>query len=168
MIPGVPSCGRLHHPGSIPSANRKAGRPVGAGYRRHVPRDERDDPDDPEDVEDVEDRPEVDPRFLLANERTFLAYIRTALALLAGGLAVVQFVEPLQVPYARRAVGIPLVALAALVAGVSLRRWESSARALRQGRPLPTSPLPRLLAVGVGLTALAAVVLAGVGAVRGP
>ena len=35
----------------------------------------------------------VDYRFLLANERTFLAWMRTALGLIAGGVALEQFVR---------------------------------------------------------------------------
>ena len=44
-------------------------------------------PDDPRSVGE-----EPDYRFTLANERTFLAWIRTALALIAGGVALVQLV----------------------------------------------------------------------------
>jgi putative membrane protein len=45
---------------------------------------------DPSDIRAVGEEP--DYRFTLANERTFLAWIRTSLALLAGGVAVVQLV----------------------------------------------------------------------------
>ena len=37
--------------------------------------------------------PQVDYRFILANERTFLAWMRTALGLVAGGVALDQFVN---------------------------------------------------------------------------
>nr|MBO2503707.1 DUF202 domain-containing protein [Thermoanaerobacterales bacterium] len=77
---------------------------------------------------------EPDYRFTLANERTFLAWIRTALALLAGGLAIAQFLPPLAVPYLREAVAIALMALGAACAvravdriSFEVRRGESVA-----------------------------------------
>ena len=41
---------------------------------------------------------EPDPRFSLANERTFLAWIRTALTLLGGGVAIEAFAGPVLSP----------------------------------------------------------------------
>jgi putative membrane protein len=101
---------------------------------------------------------EPDPRFTLANERTFLAWTRTTLALMATGLAVVEFLhsEPRAV---RLAIGGPLVVLAGVVALRSYGRWEAVERALRLGRPLPYSTFPRLLGAGIGVIALAAAVL---------
>ena len=92
---------------------------------------------------------EPDPRFTFANERTFLAWIRTALALDAAGLAVIQLLPPFGVPYVRERIGIACVALAAAVAGSSYRRWERNERALRTDAPLPQTALPRLLGAGV-------------------
>jgi inner membrane protein YidH len=101
---------------------------------------------------------EPDARFTLANERTFLAWNRTALALVAGGLAALQFLDT----GGRYFVAIPLVLLGGAVAFGSLRRWESVQRALREDEPLPESRLPLILAVGIGILALigAAVVIA--------
>jgi putative membrane protein len=48
------------------------------------------------------DEQEPDFRFTLANERTFLAWIRTALALIAGGVAVAQLVPAFEIPGTRR------------------------------------------------------------------
>lgn len=98
---------------------------------------------------------EPDPRFSMANERTFLAWNRTALALIAGGLAVAQLLD-FQIAAARVVLALLLIALGALASLASYRRWEGNERALRLGRPLPYSPLPRLLGYAVGCVALVA------------
>lgn len=62
-----------------------------------------------------EGRAEPDYRFTLANERTFLAWIRTALALLAGGVAVIKLVPSFSVAGGGHLLGIPLVVLSLLL-----------------------------------------------------
>ena len=107
----------------------------------------------------------IDYRFSLANERTFLAWIRTALALIAGGLAVVQLLDEVEPDALRRALGVPLVLLGGLLGGLSFFRWERNERAMQSDAPLPRSIVPALLAVGAtvgGLLALVMVVLADV------
>jgi putative membrane protein len=99
-----------------------------------------------------------DYRFTLANERTFLAWIRTALALVAAGLVVAQWLPPFPIDAAREALGVALIVLGTGVAATSYRRWERNERALRTNRPLPASRLPLLLAAG--LCIIAAVTLA--------
>jgi putative membrane protein len=101
---------------------------------------------------------EPDPRFTLANERTFLAWTRTTLALLATGLAVVEFLDS-QPKAIRIAIGVPLMLLGAAVSVRSYSRWESVERALRLREPLPYSTIPRFLGTGIALIALAATVL---------
>lgn len=98
---------------------------------------------------------EPDPRFSLANERTFLAWLRTALGLLAGAAAV----DALDLPVAAAAkTGLAvLLALAALVAAVtSWRSWAGRERALRERRPLPANPATLVI---LGAVVAAAVVL---------
>ncbi len=104
-----------------------------------------------------------DYRFSFANERTFLAWIRTALALVAGGLAAKEVLPPFDVPGGRRLLGLPLIALGAIVAVASLRRWELGERAMRLGEPLARSGLLRVVSTGVALTALIAAVLVAIG-----
>ncbi|MBA2577979.1 MAG: DUF202 domain-containing protein [Euzebyaceae bacterium] len=105
---------------------------------------------------------EPDYRFSFANERTFLAWIRTALALDAGGLAVVELLPPFPVPYGREALGAALVVLGAIIAAVSYGRWVTNQEALRLDAPLPSSHLPRVVAIGVAvLSALAVGLLIG-------
>ncbi len=104
---------------------------------------------------------EPDYRFTLANERTFLAWERTALGLLAAAVAVVQLVPELTIPGARHVLGVVLAVLATVTAGVGLRRWEQVDRAIRSGMPLPRHPMPVYLAVGlivVGLLTLGLVI----------
>jgi putative membrane protein len=96
-----------------------------------------------------------DPRFTLANERTFLAWIRTTLALLAAGLAVVEFLHS-QRSGVRLAIGVPLIVLGALVSARAYARWETVERALRLDRPIPYGSLPRLIGFGVAAIALLA------------
>ncbi|MCV7102658.1 YidH family protein [Mycobacterium palustre] len=104
---------------------------------------------------------EPDYRFTLANERTFLAWQRTALGLLAAAVALVQLVPELTVPGARRTLGVGLAVLAILTSGMGLLRWRQADHAMRRGEPLPRHPTPAYLAVGlsvVGLVALGLVV----------
>jgi putative membrane protein len=110
---------------------------------------------------DVEEEPDV--RFTYANERTFLAWNRTALALIATGVAATQLLPKLQVQWGRRLLGLPLIALGALVAIESLRHWKANERAMRRGEPLPKSLMPLILSVGVVVVSLIAVVLAAFG-----
>jgi putative membrane protein len=101
-----------------------------------------------------------DYRFTLANERTFLAWIRTALALVAGGVAVVQLVPEFSgFAGGRRVLGIPLILLAIVVSAASYRRWQRNELALRLNQPLPPSRLPWLIAVGLLVVGAIALVL---------
>jgi putative membrane protein len=104
---------------------------------------------------------EPDYRFTLANERTFLAWQRTALGLLAAAVALVQLVPELTIPGARRALGVVLAALAILTSGMGLLRWQQTDRAMRHNLPLPRHPTPAYLALGlilVGIVALGLVI----------
>ena len=101
-----------------------------------------------------------DARFSLANERTFLAWNRTALALIAGGLAVAQLLPGVTNDGARRALGIPFIVLGGIIAFSSYGRWQANERAMRARRALPVSRLPQLLAFAVGAGAIVAGALA--------
>ena len=109
------------------------------------------------------DEVEPDVRFTYANERTFLAWNRTSLALITAGLAITQLLPPFQVPGGRRMIGVPLIVLGVIIALSSLRQWRGNERAMREGRPLPASPVPMLVAVVIGVTAVVALVLALIG-----
>jgi putative membrane protein len=100
-----------------------------------------------------------DYRFSLANERTFLAWIRTALALLAGGVAAVQLVPAFKFHGGRLILGVTLVVLSIMVAAGSYHRWTANERAMRLGQSLQPSLVPRLLAGGLTLVALLALLL---------
>lgn len=108
-----------------------------------------------------------DYRFSFANERTFLAWIRTSLALVAGGLAVNELLPEFDVPGGRRLLGLPLIALGALIALTSLRRWEAGERAMRLGEDLTHSWLQSVVALGVGIAAVIAAVFVAVGSQSG-
>ncbi len=101
-----------------------------------------------------------DVRFSFANERTFLAWNRTALAMVTAGLAITQLLPPFDVPGGRRMIGIPLILAGTVVSVASLVQWRRNEDAMRHGRPLPSSILPALVAVVVGVSAVVALVLA--------
>jgi putative membrane protein len=103
---------------------------------------------------------EPDPRFSFANERTFLAWNRTALALIGVGLAVTQLLPPFDLTGGRHAIGLPLIGLGTVLSIASLRDWARNERALRLGRPLPRSRLGLITAVVVGVVGLIALVVA--------
>lgn len=99
-----------------------------------------------------------DYRFTLANERTFLSWIRTALALAAGGLGAVTLLDDFP---GEELLGLALLTLSVLTAGLSYRRWALSETAMRMQQPLPQSWLPMALAIGVALIAIGSAVLVG-------
>jgi putative membrane protein len=107
---------------------------------------------DPHEVRDVGTTP--DYRFSLANERTFLAWIRTGLALIGGGLAVDGFLPTLHVPHLRETLAIVLVALGGVIALRAVDHWIRCERAMRLGQPLPASRFPAILAIAVAVGAV--------------
>ncbi len=115
----------------------------------------------------ADDGTEPDPRFTFANERTFLAWSRTALALVVAGLGVVQLLPPFPgVPWGRHVLGVPLIVFGAVVAVVAYGEWVRSQRALRHGRPLPRSVMPRLLAAVITAIAVIAAAVVLISALR--
>ncbi len=110
---------------------------------------------------DGDDGSEPDPRFTFANERTFLAWSRTALALVVAGLGIVQLLPPFPgVPVGRHLLGVPLIVLGAVLAVVAYSEWARNQRALRHGDPLPKSVMPWILAATIaGMAVISAVIL---------
>jgi putative membrane protein len=95
---------------------------------------------------------EPDYRFTLANERTFLAWFRTALALIAGGVAVVQLVPALAFPGTRNVLGILLAVAGGGLSSAAVLRWRGVQAAMRREEDLPPTRIPVIL--GLGLAAL--------------
>lgn len=105
---------------------------------------------------------EPDPRFSLANERTFLAWIRTSLGFLAAGAGVAAFAHAV----GQLRVELKFVSLLLLVCGLvcaigSFLRWSRHERAMRTGEPLPSSPAMPLLTGVLAAVALVAIIVVG-------
>jgi putative membrane protein len=113
------------------------------------------------------DGTEPDPRFTFANERTFLAWSRTALALVVAGLGVVGLLPPFPgVPWGRHVLGVPLIVFGAVVAVAAYGEWVRNQRAMRHGQPLPRSVMPWLLAAVITVIAVIAAAVVLVSALR--
>ena len=101
---------------------------------------------------------EPDPRYTLANERTFLAWVRTALAMLAGGVALHALDLP-GVGWVHTSLAVALIVLGGLVTVFAMVRWARVERAMRTRSPLPGFNLGYLvtfaIVVGAALLALA-------------
>jgi putative membrane protein len=102
-------------------------------------------------VRSVGDDP--DPRFTLANERTFLSWMTTALGLLGIGLAVGSLIP--EASTALTALAAAWIVLSAIVALRALVRWFRLERAMRHNQALPLSSSIPLLALALGALALA-------------
>jgi putative membrane protein len=111
------------------------------------------------DATDQEARTHPDYRFSLANERTFLAWVRTSLALLAAGIAVVDLPANFSTRTGRHLLGLVLIILSLLAAGGSYLRWHRNDAAIRSGKPLQASQAMPVIALGLTLVALLALVM---------
>ncbi len=110
----------------------------------------------PRSVYGVGDEP--DPRFSLANERTALAWMRTALALVAAGVGLTSLIEVAGLPRSLEVIAALACLGGAALALRALAGWRASERALRVGQPLPA---PRALGWLAGLIVVVALLLAG-------
>jgi putative membrane protein len=109
-------------------------------------------------LEDVGQEPDV--RFTYANERTFLAWSRTSLALVVTGIAATQLLPKLDIQGERRLIGIPLIVLGAVLEIVAYRHWYENERAMRLREPLPASRMTLVLAIGIAIVAIIATTIA--------
>jgi putative membrane protein len=101
-----------------------------------------------------------DYRFSLANERTFLAWVRTALAILAGAILLHEFAAHIQPKAFIAGASVALALLAALLGAGAYVRWKVNEIAMRHSRPLPYSRLLPVLSISiVTLSVAAAMVL---------
>ncbi|WP_345763982.1 YidH family protein [Diaminobutyricibacter sp. McL0608] len=104
---------------------------------------------------------EPDYRFSLANERTFLAWVRTALALLAGGVVLEQFSTQIGPHSVIVILAIALSVISAVLSAIAFVRWRANEIAMRHGRRLPTTiAIPLLSAVVLAVAAVIAILLA--------
>lgn len=101
---------------------------------------------------------EPDPRFTLANERTFLAWIRTSLALLAGGIAVEAFTADVFPDQIRTLLAVVLLLLGVLLSSGAAVRWVRVERSLRHQTPLPLPLIAPLLGTGGAIASGALIV----------
>jgi putative membrane protein len=98
----------------------------------------------------------VDYRYSFANERTFLAWVRTALALLAGGIGVVNLPSHFAGSTTRSVLGIALMALGVTAAVVGVLRWRAAEAAMHAGDPLRRSAeIPVLAGALIAVATLA-------------
>ncbi|WP_431969627.1 YidH family protein [Nocardia sp. bgisy134] len=107
-----------------------------------------------------------DERFTLASERTFLAWIRTSLGLLAGGIAMVHLVPEFSTGWARTLLGTMMILLAVVAPIAGLRRWLQVRQALESGAEMPDERDLWVLTVGITAVAILAGTVTVVGALH--
>jgi inner membrane protein YidH len=95
----------------------------------------------------------------LANERSYLAWLRTGLALMAVGVAAERLLPAEGIIWARQLVGVSLILAGVVTAGLARWRWQRVDRAMRAGRPIPAPLLGWVVAVAIVVNGLATIVL---------
>ncbi len=98
-----------------------------------------------------------DYRYSLANERTFLSWTRTGLALIAGGVAVEQFAT-LSVSWIVEVVGILGIVLGGAIAVWALMQFRRVQDAIDHDLPLPRQPAATVVTLGVAVVAVLLIV----------
>jgi len=104
--------------------------------------------------DDTTGTPQPDVQLSFANERTFLAWERTALGLITAGLAITQLLPSFDFPGGRRLIGLPLIGLGMVIGAVSYWEWRRNQDAIRDDRALTQSRLPLVVAIVVSVVAL--------------
>jgi putative membrane protein len=99
---------------------------------------------------------EIDARFLLANERTLLAWLRTGLAIIAGGVGVQQFGHV----RAHRGIAVVLIVAGAAAVTAGTIRFHRADGAIRRGKLPPAGFAPT--AVSAGVVVMAVVLLVAI------
>jgi putative membrane protein len=107
----------------------------------------------------VSERRDPEVQFQLANERTYLAWLRTALALVASGVAAARLLAGQTLHWAWEMVGILLILAGVLTAASARRRWRAMDVAIREGKPLPAPGIAVLIAAVIVLCGLITIVL---------
>ena len=110
--------------------------------------------------------PHPDYRFTLANERTLLAWLRTGLALVAGGVAVATYAPDLGARWASAAVALALVAVGLGAAVGGFLRWRRNEAAIAADEPLPDSRLAPGVLAAIGTVVVMVAVLVGIEVTR--
>lgn len=87
-----------------------------------------------------------DYRFTLANERTFLAWIRTALAFMAGAVGIEQFTPHMSPPVLKVVLELMLLIAGAAIGFLAWRRWRNNEYAMRLEQNLSYTRLVSFLA----------------------
>ncbi len=106
---------------------------------------------------------EPDPRFTLANERTLLAWLRTALALVAAGVAIVALSDLISPPWLADVTASTAFLGGGVTALLGYVQWQRVERALRLRQPLPAGiGAVVVLATIVALAVIGAIALVGV------
>lgn len=106
-----------------------------------------------------EEGQDPDYRFSLANERTFLAWVRTALAILAGAILLLQFATNLQPRWLLVALAAVLAGVTCVIGGTAYFRWRANEHAMRLSASLPRTRLLPMLAMVLVVLGLATIVL---------
>ena len=101
--------------------------------------------------------PEV--QFQLANERTYLAWLRTALALVASGVAAARLLAGQTLHWAWETVGILLILAGVVTAAIARHRWRAMEAAIRDGEPLPAPGVAVMIAGVIVVCGLITIVL---------
>jgi len=97
----------------------------------------------------------------MANERTLLAYVRTSLSLVVAGLGVGASYTVTDMPAWIAALGLPLIAMGAVVAVSGRKRFLAAEDAMRRGLPLDMPPIVAILPWGIAsVAAIGLVVIA--------
>lgn len=100
-----------------------------------------------------------DYRFSLANERTFLAWIRTALGFLAAGVGLDQLAPDLATPQLRAGISLLLCLFSAGLAVYGYVRWLRTEKAMRLRQDLPYTHSLQMISLMMAAIAVAVMVL---------